>query len=144
MLSIVIPSTTMRLIQAGLAAAEPEDPAAGLFNGALIKLFQNDITPTKATALADLHVATFTGYANSSAVVWGAPLTDENGVTTVTGGSKQFTASDGVVPNTIYGWYATNAGGSVLLFSCRYDEPIEINSAADGVVVLPEFNLRAA
>ena len=70
----------------------------------------------------DLTQAAFTGYAESSAIAWGAPFIDDQKRAVVMGGSKQFTGGDAVDPETIYGYYVVNSAGTGLLFAERFDE----------------------
>lgn len=139
---LVIPTAFMRDILTDLAKAVPGAAAAGPLNGALVKLFTADIVPNRNTLLAALTPATFTGYAASTAVAWGVPITDEDGATTITAASKQFSCTDDVVTEDIWGWFLTDAAGTKLLCSQRFDNKVIINGAGDGVVVLPVFGLR--
>lgn len=116
--------------------------AMGRYDGAVVRLFKNDITPDRTTVLADLTEADFAGYAASSAVVWGAVFSDENDAANVVGGSKQFQASGPVSPaQQIYGYYVTNAAGDTLYWAERFDQPKEVNGAEDAIIVVPGLKL---
>lgn len=117
--------------------------ADNYLDGAKVMLFQNAIVPDKDTELADLDVATFSGYAVSAAVVWGTPYLDANGVATVQAGSVQFTQSAITVTNTVYGWALVGdpAGTPYLICAERFDSPIAMLEVSDGIVVSPSFQL---
>src|SRR6185503_17176352 len=96
----------------------------------------NEITPSENLELADLTVATFNGYALSSAVVWGTPFINEDNLPQVLGDITQFTAGSGSpsnMPEVVQGWYLVDAAGTGLLAAELFDEPVEI--AAEGEAV---------
>lgn len=137
----VIPDSTMRAILTDIAKAVPGAAAAGPLDGAKLKLSTADFTPTRLTVLGDFVAPTFTGYAASSAIAWGLPLVDEDGRTTISGGSKQFTCT--TAPDeaeTVHCWYITDGAGAVLLCSGRLTNPLVINTVGDGIVLVPEFH----
>lgn len=114
------------LTQAGFA---PVAFSAGLLTDAIVnllgggaadpttlKLFQNNVTVSPATLLADLTEADFTGYAGISITEasWAAAVLQPDGTarainTTV----RIFNATGTAIPNTVYGWYLINDGGSL-------------------------------
>lgn len=112
-------------------------------DGAKVMLFKNDIVPTKATVLGDLVAADFSGYAISSAVVWGTPFIDANGNATVQAASVQFTQTADTVSNTVHGWgLVGDPGGTPFLAAVeRFATPVAMLEAADGLVVDPTFQL---
>lgn len=119
-------------------------PPAGLLNGALVKLFKNDMTPSGLTLLADLDEADFTGYAASGAVTWDAGFTNEAGDGEIIGDTKQFLASGAAVANTVYGYYVTSGDGLTLLFSERFAVPKLIDAAGKSITVIPRFQMPGA
>ncbi len=112
----------------------------GLFEGAKIGLFHNNYVPNRQTALADLTVANFTGYALSAAVVWGTPFIDPVIGPVVLANLKVFAAGNPTtVPNTIYGYYIVDAAGTALLWAERFATPRVVSAPGDAVTVLPGF-----
>lgn len=102
-------------------------------------LFQNDIVPDNLTTLALLTPADFDGYTIFSPVVWGTPYYDLDGVPLVVGGDKTWVATGGTTPNTIYGWYLTNTGGTKLVKASRFAASVGIAAAGQGMTVVPWF-----
>lgn len=106
-----------------------------------IKLFQNDMTPSPGSVLGDFTVATFTGYATSGAIVWAGPVNADDGTPELVGQRLIFTATDGAVTNTIYGYYALDAGGG-LLFAERFESPQNVAIAGDSVIFVPRVSVE--
>jgi hypothetical protein len=112
----------------------------GLFEGAKVGLFKNDFIPTRTTALADLTVADFTGYALSSAITWGTAYQDPTIGPVVLGSLKVFAAADPITnSNVIYGYYVVNAAGTALLWAERFAATRIVSAPGDAVPVLPAF-----
>lgn len=113
----------------------------GPFNAAVVKLFQNDYTPTVDSVVGDFTEADYTGYAASAAIVWGAPFIDPVAGPLVLGDLKSFPASGPfTVPNDIFGFWIESSGGD-LLWAERFDTPVTIANATDNVVIVPQFGL---
>jgi hypothetical protein len=109
-------------------------------DGALLKLFKNDISPNRETVVGDFTAADFTGYAPSAALVWGAPYALPSGQPIVTAGSVLFQAGNPLtVPGLAYGWYMTNAGGTVLLASLRFAAPVGFALPDQGLEVIASY-----
>lgn len=130
---IVIPNPQRRAIVDGLTAED------ALLNGAIAKLYQNDYQPTPQSVLGDFTVATFAGYASSSAIVWGPAFTDTLDQAQTVGSVKQFNCNASTTPNVIYGYYITSGDGMTLLFAERFAEAQAINGVGDSVVLVPRF-----
>lgn len=126
--------------------------AGSLYNPATIRLYQNNVPVTLSSQLSDFEDATFEGYSESSDVVWSPPFYASDGTPTLTGDVKQFLATAPLLtPNTIYGWIAvgpaeiltpgsSSSSGSptdVLLFGLKFDNPIQMTAAGQGIEVLP-------
>jgi hypothetical protein len=131
---VVVPATIDKDILA-LAIA-----ATAILDGAKVALFQNNLNPDKDTQLADITPADFTGYATSSAVVWGTPGFNLAGDAVVAAGSKQFQAgSPATVANVIYGWYLVDTTGLILLASDRFPAPVNVSAPLQLVDVVATF-----
>lgn len=115
-------------------------------DGAVVRLGTNVTRPGDATTLADMVPATFNGYAESSAVVWGSPFIDVDGSVKVVGGSKQFTKTAGGSSETVTCWYLVgDPGGTEYLIKVFwYDSSIPVVTTGQGIVVLPDFTLSEA
>lgn len=115
--------------------------ATGPLDGVIIKLFKNNLTPTPSTPLSAFEEADFDGYADSSAVVWGPVYHTTGDSVQVLGDNKSFISTGSTTPNNIYGWYATNAAGTVLKCFERFDEPVPVVEADQGLTVIPTLAL---
>lgn len=112
----------------------------GVFNGALCALFQNPITPTENTPFASFTPADFNGYAPSAALVWGSPFLSPNGVWCVSAPSVLFTPTDGLVQNTIYGYYIVNPGNTDWLAATRFDTPFLVLDDTTPLQLIPTIS----
>jgi len=106
-----------------------------------IRLFQNDITITNETVLADLDEADYTGYAMQPAEGMGTAYDDAAGNVMVVYPSKVFQPSGTAVGNTVYGWYAVGETDSdwdnLLICAQRFPDPLPMNGPADAAIVQP-------
>lgn len=112
----------------------------GEFDGAKVRLFQNDFQPSKDSVIADFTPADFTGYATSSAIVWPDPIISPDGIPYIIGDLKLFTGTGPFsVSNTIYGYYIVDGAGTKLLWAERFDEAQVVAAAGQSVQVVPTF-----
>lgn len=111
--------------------------AGGQFDACILKLFQNDVIPTRDSVLADLDEADFTGYADVNAVAFGTPYYDADGAGIVTAPSHEFVATGSTIANVIYGFYLTDDPATVLRAAYRFADPVGIGAAGQGVTVVP-------
>lgn len=115
----------------------------GLWDGAKVKLYQNDFNPAADTELADLTEADFGGYAEQ-AVTWGEPYVDSNDKPSVAAASVQFNRGATGDDNLVYGYYVVNAAEDKLLWAERYEEPVNMSTNTDAILVLPVFSFGNA
>jgi hypothetical protein len=108
------------------------------FVGAVLHLSVTNFTPNQNTVLADFTEATFTGYAPSSAVVWGAPFLDAAGDAVSVGSAKTFVQTGVGVVNIVYTWYLETALGAYLCGGAL-DTPVNFAAMGDGVTLVPTF-----
>lgn len=131
---VVIPNST------GIAILTALIDTGALLDGAVLRLFQNNINPGPENVVGDFVSADFSGYAPSTTVVWGTPYLQSDGTANVAGDLKLFVADDPlIVTNTIYGWFLTNAGGTVLLASYRFSDPVAISLPLQALPVVPSY-----
>lgn len=110
---------------------------AGAFASTL-KLFQNDFAPTRFSVAADFTEATFTGYA-AVAQAWAVgPYVNGAGQVEMQSASHNWTPTDGVNPNTIYGWYLVATGGDVICAQ-RFDNPRAMLGPTNSLTLLPSL-----
>lgn len=113
--------------------------SGGPLNGTKTMLFQNNVTPTKTTVLADLTIPTYTGYVAQTTGTFGAPYVGTDGLERITAPGLQFQPSDDATPNTIYGYAITNTAGTVLIAAKKFDTPVSMADATSAVVFQPEY-----
>ena len=104
----------------------------------LLKLYQNNITPSDTDTAATYTEATFTGYAAISltGASWGAAAAG-----TITYSAQQTFTSSGVVSNTIYGYYIVQAVSGILMWSERdVSAPFTVANIGDAVKLTPTIS----
>lgn len=112
---------------------------AGALNAPTLLLYQNNVALGPRTAVADLTVADFDGYANIVGATWDTPYIDVDGSALVFGASQTIVATGGTTPNTIFGYAAVNVGVTSLKLAWAFSEPVGVAQAGDGVPFLPAF-----
>jgi hypothetical protein len=107
-----------------------------------IHLFVNNYTIIETTVLANLTEASYGGYAAQTATGWTDGGIDGSDRDTWTGPALTFQAtSSSGLPQTIYGMYATDSGGTVLLWAENFSPTITLASSGDGFTVTPQFSV---
>jgi len=112
--------------------------------GAIVSLYTNNLTPTRANVLADFTEATSVevpGYA-PVAIAWnGAPVRNQDGSWTDEAAQAVFAAT-GLPPSAqiIYGWFLQNAGKTALLGSGLFEAPFTFTQSGDGFFLTPRLN----
>lgn len=97
-----------------------------MLDGGFAGLYQNDITPTVNTLLADLTEADFTGYARVTLAAWLVPyLSAERKGASISPIAIFRQVAPFTVGNQIYGWFVLDKDG-VLMLSGRFDNPISM------------------
>lgn len=91
-------------------------------------LYQNNYTPTDSSVLSDFVEANFTGYAAQTvaATAWNNATTDASGNTCATAADLVWT-NTGTTSQTIYGYYVTDTGGTILEWCERFANPRTLN-----------------
>jgi hypothetical protein len=103
-----------------------------LASNVLLKLFSNDYSPAKDDVLADYTEVTGGGYAAITLVAadWSVTTADQC-VASQTEKTFTFTGAT-TAPGTIYGYYVTNAAGTVLLWAERFSSSVLPFEPANG------------
>lgn len=106
-----------------------------------VALFINNISPDLDSTLDDFTLATFNGsapkdmFVDGNATVYSDPLTGEYVIEAqqaLAGLNFVCTAAPGA-PETVYGYIITNAAGDTLLGGEKFDDPILISEAGQGI-----------
>lgn len=101
-------------------------------------LYNNDITPTRATLLADLVEATTTeGITPLPSADWQAPTIVANNATSING-VLPYTFTGATGPQTIYGYAVVDIADDTLLWAERVDTPFALVVTQE-VKVVPRY-----
>jgi hypothetical protein len=117
--------------------------AAPLYEPTLHLVQQNiAVTPTTPLSVLTAAEASFPGYAAVTAIAWGAPGNSPTGGAEVFAPSHTFTQGASPIPQTIFGWYITDSGVTVLLRYVALANPVPVVLTGDQVTIQPalQFN----
>jgi len=99
-----------------------------------VALFMNNVIPDINTVITDLELVTETGMEAQTALVPSDPFTDTDGRQVCVVPVVPFVAEDDPEePFVVYGHAILNAGGTTLYLASRYDAPVSIQRADQGV-----------
>jgi len=115
------------------------------FNAAALHyhLYHNNHTPADNDVLADYTEATFDGYALKVVNTF-APAILIAGRAYTAADPLLWTATGGVTPNSVFGYYVTDASDVTLYWAELFTGgPIVIDSLGDTVPLVPSFTLRS-
>jgi hypothetical protein len=120
------------------------DLKAGLLAGAKVRLFKNNVLLGENTTLANLTVADFSGYAESTPIAWGNPITNTDKKAEIVGDVKTFSHSGGEAANQVYG-YAVVSGSvtPTLIYAEMFDAPLTVYKDGDAIVLVPRFTFTS-
>lgn len=104
----------------------------------VLRLYQNNITPSDTDTAGTYTEATFTGYA--AITLTGANWNAASAGTITYNAQQTFTCS-GASSNNIYGYYVTQATSGILLYSERdASAPFAIANTGDAVKITPTIS----
>jgi hypothetical protein len=112
----------------------------GIFDGALLMLFSNDVEPDRDTVRGDLTDATYSGNGDE-AITWGVPSISDDGVPEVIGIAGEFRPTAETVQNTIFGAAVLDAADG-LLKSCRFDQAVPMMNTRDSLTLTVRLRLQ--
>lgn len=138
MAEIVIARSALPLFLNHLLA-EGDDDVDGPLYLAEYRLYQNDFTPVGTMVIGDFTVATFDGFA-AKAAAWNPSLVNVNGFAVTYADSMLWVPTGTTTPNTIFGYYVTDTGGTNLLYARRFDTPIALTGPTTGFAMIPSFS----
>jgi len=96
---------------------------ANELEGAVLRLFDNNETPDEASVLSDFNEASFTGYSPVALTGWSAGYDDGAGKAKSDAPSAGFTPTGAGGSGSLYGWFLTNSGNTVLYAASRFGSP---------------------
>lgn len=113
--------------------------------GWLVKLYTNNLTPTKSNVVGDFTQLTnveVPGYAPVAGSWMGAPVRKQDGSWEDQGSAPLPFKATGAPPSPqiVYGWYATDAAGTTLIGSGLFAVPFTFVLNGDGFVLEQVFN----
>jgi hypothetical protein len=111
----------------------------GVFASGVLHLYTTAVPLSSQTSLTDMVEATFNGYNAVNNQAFRSSYIDEGGGIVITAPSVQFKALDSSKPETVYGWYLTDASVAKLTVACQLDTPVPMAAANDGVTIEPEI-----
>lgn len=133
------------LLQEIILALEAD---ASLFPaGMTLRLYTNDVTPTRATVAGDLTELTnveVPGYAPTTPAWNGAPFRKNDSSWEDWTDQNQFLAAGGPppAPIVVYGWFLTDAGNTVIVGSGRFATPFTFTDDGDGFSLKARINVN--
>lgn len=109
--------------------------------GMLLRLYTNNLTPTKSSVIGDFTQLTnvqVPGYA-AVAIAWdGTPVRNQDGAWVDYGTDALFSATGAPpAPQIVYGWYMTDAANTVLVGSGRFATAFTYVQTGDGLRLEP-------
>jgi hypothetical protein len=141
---IVLPTAQLILILEEMVAT------GNVLDACHVRLFENDISPTPSSVLADFTEPAgsgtdFPGYAPSAALVWAAPFVGTDGVAIVLSDAVQFNCT-GPSEANIFGYFLYKAAvtgppavPAHVVFAERFPTPIPVQTALSAVALWPRF-----
>jgi hypothetical protein len=106
-----------------------------------LKLYSSNTTLAETTAIGDLTIATFTGYADITLTGASWTVTDADPAS-ASYAQQTFTSSAGSQNQSIYGYVVTNSGGTIALWGETFtDGPYVIVNNGDLIKVTPVWTL---
>lgn len=110
----------------------------GLYDGAKIGVFQNDVYPTVNSVIGDLTISTFNGITAYTAITWGTAFLNAQSQAEVLGQLVNFlTTSAPTLPITAYGYAIVNADNSALFLAERFATPFIFNASGQYLGIVP-------
>lgn len=111
--------------------------AAGVLNGAKLKLFINDIDPGKAAVIGDFTLATFGGSTAIAVAAWNEAFLNGSGDAVILGAVAQWDWDSGDA-ETVYGVVLTTSADAILAYA-RLSVPKLMDDTADSLAVVPRY-----
>lgn len=102
-----------------------------------VRLYQSNTTPAEGDTAGTYTESTFTGYSAAAltAGTWGAAASG-----TITYGAQLTFTCSGASAQSVYGYYVTNAGGTLLYSERDASAPFAITNSGDAVKLTPTIS----
>jgi len=131
----------MDLVQTnGMTMAEAEAliDTGGVLDGAVIRLFKNDVMPTLTSVTADFTETDYVGFGDQT-ITWLEPSISDDGTIEVLGTVGEFRPTNDVTPNQVYGALLLDST-TAMLFGGRFEgAPLPMESATDSILITVRF-----
>lgn len=101
------------------------------FTTGIVRLFQNDFTPTRLTDVGAFTEADFTGYAEVANGAFDQFLNTANWFELTQLTTLNWAQTADTVQNTVYGWYMVTAAETSWLIAERFQSPVLFGDDGD-------------
>lgn len=131
----------MALTQTRVAQLEQLTDAlasGGTLDGTKMHLYDVAIAWNADVTLADLHQASFTGYAASGLIVWGSDFLNGSGMPEVVGDVKTFACTGIASTGIVYGYYLTSTA-CALIGGEALASPVSMTATGVTIPMVPRF-----
>ena len=110
---------------------------------ATVHLYMNDLDPTPDTAVGDFVECSGTTYVPKAVPGWTANDPSPDGSVSITGTTVLSWVGDGDDSGgTVYGYFVkAAAGGTPLIYSCRFPVPMPLDAATDVLDLVPTYRV---
>ena len=118
------------------------DGGVSYLSSLVCHLYQNNYTPLFTSIPSNFTECTFHGYAAQATSSWSTPTTNASPPNADTTNSPlTFTATDGAVPNTVYGAYFLDPSDGSLIMAQRTNltVPAVLDAAGKSYVLTPRL-----
>jgi hypothetical protein len=117
------------------------------FSPTLLRLYQNDATPTAGSSLSSFQELTFTGYTEITCnpANWTVTANTSTGAAVATYAAETFTFSAATAGNTVYGYYVVdNNPTPTVMWAERFtpSAPFNIPAAGGNLVINLSISLE--
>lgn len=139
-MSLVVPNEAdlqMLKFVVNYVATDGGIPPAG--GDRLLRLYTNNLTPSKATVIGDITEATEAGYSAITLVGTSWTIATSLGVNSATYALQTFTFTEAV---TAYGYYITTQDDELLWVERFSDGPYILSSEGGGMAITPKINFN--
>lgn len=102
----------------------------GLLTGGYWRLFTNNFTPNGSSVVGDFTEASWTGYAAQNGVTWSSPG-GTGGISHSDSSTIVWPVDIAATPATVYGIFATDSSGTVMIHAVRFDTPLVPTAGID-------------
>lgn len=116
-----------------VAALEGVVGTGGPADAGVLKLFINNPSITEDSVVADFTEPTFTGYAEISALAFGAVYQGPSGQLLATAPGGLFQRTGGAISEVANGYFIVDTAETGFVYAAYFDTPVSFAEVGDGV-----------